>query len=66
MLIEGGYLDSLKKLLEKADALERGTTAPSGKAQPPATPPKSKPPRRLRTSLRAISSKLFRRTAGSA
>jgi hypothetical protein len=65
MLIEGGYLDSLKKLIEKADATEKGSR-PRLVGAPGVRLPTPHKSQGLRTSLRALSAKLFRRSQGSA
>lgn len=63
MLIEGGYLHSLKALLEKADSAP--SPKPSTNERPPkkGTPPQGGQPRGLGASIRKLRARLFRKTA---
>lgn len=60
MLIEGGYLHSLKALLEKAE--DGQTSKPPGGKPPSFDKDKRDKPRGLGASLRKLRAKLMRRT----
>ncbi|MCA1585456.1 MAG: hypothetical protein LC791_12065 [Acidobacteria bacterium] len=61
MLIEGGYLHSLKTLLEKAEH-STPTKPPSPVAAPPGRRETTAERRGLSASLRALGAKLMRRS----
>jgi hypothetical protein len=62
MLIEGGYLHSLKKLIEKADESPIDASPAAGRPTPSAEVPPPKP-HGLGASLRVLREKLFGRSA---
>jgi hypothetical protein len=61
MLIEGGYLHSLKKLIEKADESPVDASQAAARPTPRARVPAPKP-HGLGASLRALREKLFGRS----